>query len=292
MNIHGERLLREREKIYRKSGSIPTKLQKEMDEQDTTSKKKKRKYSRYRAALWGDPKTKAGRQRFSEYLKNLKSADPYLKEERGFVFFRNLPLMSRKKVYKRLREVDLPGYHKVLGRMRAETRHRHEAKELAMAMVHKEDVVAVEHEIDCAASPRLLKLLPLGGLKNILALCVAAGHSRDEVAAMAKMTPSEFNALVTRADVTAAAKEMPNAITHLANGIVLRDLMNGEVTNTTKEADMIVARRSKVAVEVSKETRERTKFSEELEKKREDDVAKRFGIDRKKGEVIDADNKS
>jgi hypothetical protein len=289
VNIRGERLLKEREKIYRKSGSIPATLQQEMEAKDGSSKKK-RKYNNFRKAIWGDPRTAAGQHRFKEFLKNLKNADSFLKDERGFVFFQKLPEGTRKKVYKKLREVDLKGYNTVLGRMRTNTRQRNTVKELAMDLVVKEDCVAVEKEIECGASPRLLKLMPMGGLKNILALAVAAGHTRDEVANMAQMTPAEFNALITPADVTAAAKDMPNAITFLANGIVLRDLMAGNVTNNTKEADMIVARRSKVAVEVSKETRERTKFSDELEKKREDEMAKRFGVDRKKGEVIDASN--
>lgn len=290
MNIRGERVQKEREKLLRKSGSLNTTTGTSQDEGGCSSKKKKGNL--HHQAIWGNPRTAIGRKRFREYLINIKSAEPFLRNARSFIFLKNMGRKTRRQVYKRLREVDLAGYNKVLGRMRNVKYQANKAKLVAMELVVKEDAVAVEQEIDCTSSPRLLKLLPLGGLKNMLALCVAAGHTRDEVAGMAQMEPAEFNALVTAADVRAAAKEMPNAITHLANGIVLRDLLKGEVSTTTKEADMIVARRSKVAVEVSKETRERTKFSDELEKKREDAVATRFGIDRKTGEVVDADNKS
>ena len=293
MNIKGERLLRERQRIYRKSGSVPSHIIQELDA-DTSSagKNMKQKRNRYVNSLWGDPRSRAGKKRFAEYLKNLKGASSYLKDERSIMFFRNLPAHARKRIYQRLNEVDPTGCREIRRRYLAAGRGKKKAEKMAMDMAIKDDTIALEQTVECIGSPRLLKLMPLGGLKNVLALCVAAGHSREEVANMVKMDVSEFNALITNQDVKDAAKEMPNAIVHLANGMVLRDLMQGVVTPMTKEADQIAARRSKVAVEVSKESRERTKFSDEVERKRESDLEKRFGINRLKGEVIDADNKS
>lgn len=291
MNIRGERLLKERKKIYRKSGSVPTHIKQEIGE-DTSSKGKQRRKKRNRkvTSIWGDPRTKAGRMRFREYLKNLKSASSFLKDERGIIFFKSIPRFTRARIYRRLNEVDPTGKKELVRRFKALNRSKKVVEKMAMNMVVKDDDVALTTDIDCAGSPRLLTLMPVGGLAKVLAMCVAAGHSREEVACMVKMDVSDFNRLVTDEKVKEAAKDLPQAIVHLANSIVFRDLLGGTVTNQTKEADQIVARRSKVAVDLSKEGRERTKFSEELEQKREDELAKRFGVDRKKGEITDANS--
>ena len=293
MNIASVTLRKQRERIYRTSGSNDSHTLPEMVAGDSSKGlPPKKKRNRFHVSLWGTPQSRAGRMRFKRYLAGIKSADRFLKDERSIIFFKNMAPKTRKQVYRRLREVDPIGYKKIMGRLIAHGQGLRRAQQVAMSMVVKEDTVAVERVVECAASPRLLKLMPLGGLKNVLALCVAAGHSRDEVAAMVAMEPSEFNAMVTDKDVREAAQEMPKAIVHLANGIVLRDLLKGEINNQTEAADKIAARRSKLAVDISKESRERSKFSEELEKKREDDMTKRFGVDRKKGEAVNADSQS
>ena len=293
MNIYGERRLREQRK-KQQADTTARSATSSNQESDTSSSEKppKKKLNGTRTGVWGDPRTKAGKKRFREYLKNLTSADVFLKNERSVHFLKTLGDRTRSAIYKRLREVDPEGFKKVVSRLNSLGQQLYHSHHADVALDLKADKIVLEQEIDCAGSPKLLKLLPIGGLKNILSLCVAAGYTRDEVASMANMSILEFNAMVTKEDVRAASKDMPNAITHLANGMVLRDLMNGVVTPMTKEADMIVSRRSKVAVEVSKETRERTKFTEDMEKRREEELAKRFGVDRMKGEVIDASNKS
>lgn len=293
MNIRGERLLRERKKIYQKSGSVPSHIKQEVED-DSSSGGKQRKVKRNRkvTSIWGDPRTKAGRMRFSEYLKKLKDASSLVKDERGIIFFKSMPRFTQKRIYRRLDEVDPQGKKELIRKMRALNRSKKVVERMAMKMVVKDDTVALEQTVDCAGTPRILKLMPLGGLAKVLALCVAAGHTREEVANMVKMEISEFNRLIPNDLVKEAAHDLPQAITHLANGIVFRDLLSGVLTNQTKEADQIVARRTKVAVDVSRETRERSKFTEELEEKREAELASRFGVDRKKGETIDANSKS
>jgi hypothetical protein len=242
-------------------------------------------------SVWGNPRLKETRVRFNAYLKKLKNADSFLADDRSVMFVKMLPKTFRDKLYKKLREIDPMGYNKVWSAAKSFGKRNILAKQVALTRAVKGDMAAVNTAIDCATSPTLVKLIPMGGLKNILAMCLAAGYSRDAVAAMAKIDPAMLNTMVTEADIKAAAVDMPKAIAHLANGIVMKDLMAGLATQTTEIADRIAQRRVKVAVDVSRETRERSKFDVEVEQKRDDETAKRFGVNRQEGTVLDADSK-
>ena len=285
--------IREKASAMKASGS-PSYEKYCRDHADILLPKPKKNWNCKAQSIWGDLRVKAGRARFKEYLKNLKNADGFLEKKKSILFLRQLPNEIRGRIYRRLREVDMEGYKKVKHNVASFSQGvaNRTKKKLAKVADVRHDMVMVEQKMDAAASPSIIKLMPIGGLRNVLALCVASGYTRDQVAAMVQMDVTEMNALVTEEDVKAAALDMPRAITHLANGIVMRDLMNGVVTAMTKDADMIAHRRTKVAVDVSQESRKRSKFDDEILAKKEESIVTRFGVDRQKGEAVNADSKS
>jgi hypothetical protein len=290
MFIKSHKSIREQAKVLRDSDS---KAYAELVKAHTDIlSPKKHLWNEKAKAIWGDQRSKAGRMRLKRYLENIKSADPFLAGVRSYTFLDQLPARVRSRIMKRVREVDSLGYKKLKFKLLSVGQIRRNSKKLMTAVDIKNDTVMLEKRIEETATASIIRLMPIGGLKNVLALCIAAGYTRDQVAGMVQMEPAELNALITSEDVKEAAMDMPKAITHLANGIVMRDLLNGMVTPMTKEADMIAHRRTKVAVDVSKETRERSKFDDVVFEQKESELTKRFGVDRKKGEVIDANSKS
>ena len=80
---------------------------------------------------------------------------------------------------------------------------------------------------------------------------------------------------------------IPEAIRNLADQMVLKDLHSGNVTGQTEVVDKISARRTKLAIEAHKEMRETEKEDELVEKKREEDIKKRFKVDRTTGITVE-----
>jgi len=221
----------------------------------------------------------------------------FLKYERSYQFYQMLPQSFRKKIRKHFGEVDPEGLREMdrrikSARMKASHAARDRRRLPAPVIDMKEIAVAIELECLEYTDTTLVQFIPATGVKNVLAICLAAGYSKAEVAAMVDIDPSRLNALVSSRDVKAAAKLMPEAIAFLADGKVMRDLMKGEVSSETERADKISERRRKVHIEQRKEGREARKDHEELENRKEKQLAKRFGVDRKEGKVIDVEDET
>lgn len=120
-----------------------------------------------------------------------------------------------------------------------------------------------------------------------MAICVAAGYTREEAAAALKIDVTDFNSMVKPEDVRTALKDLPNAVVNAADQKVMKDLLQGNVSSTTDIADRISQRRKKLLLDLYDANTGVRKDSKALEEKREDELKRRFGVDRQKGEVID-----
>lgn len=133
----------------------------------------------------------------------------------------------------------------------------------------------------------MVRFVDSDGVKGLIALCLASGHKREEVAKMIGLEISEINGMVTNEDIMKARRRMPNAVIEAAEQKVMRDLLNGQVTEETSRADMIVTRRRKLQIDAHAEVR--MSETDEEKQEREKKLLGRFGVDRQKGAVIEAE---
>jgi len=106
---------------------------------------------------------------------------------------------------------------------------------------------------------------------------------------MIGLSIAEINSMVDDVDIASALRRMPEAVANLADQVVMRDLLKGEVTEKTARADMISSRRRKIAIDAHAEKRVDESASKKQLKAKEDNVTNRFGVDRKEGKVIDVE---
>jgi len=245
---------------------------------------------RKRCGLGGDIRSKQQRWMFNRYLKNITSAETFLSKG-GVKFYRQFSVRAKEWIRKRLKEVDPEGLEKFRRMMCQGRFHRKRKKQMAFIASEgpQEDLVALSHIDTGMEGVSRIRFMHLGGLKNVLAICLAAGYRPDEVAAMAQMDVTDLTSLVSKEDIKAAVREMPEAITMAADQMVMRDLLKGEATEMTSRADLIASRRRKTALDVSAEVREIRRESSELRERREKHLVDRFGVDRQKGETIDVE---
>lgn len=244
------------------------------------------------ASLWGDLKKKYVRTLFKAYLAGLTSAKPYYHNARAIHWFNGLRGLRKAAIYKRLAEVDPEGCRLLKGKIAGMGHHEQSLKKHKFVptneAVRKESVLVTQEQL-VTANASVLRFVPMGGIKKALSLVRAAGYTPDETAAIFNMKPEDVNAMATPEDIKAARREIPEAVRAAADGYVLRDLMAGHVGATTEIADRISARRTKLVLDMSAEQRALQREDKVVEDKREDDMAARFGVDRKKGEVIEAE---
>jgi hypothetical protein len=181
--------------------------------------------------------------------------------------------------------------------MRTLTRQKNRRNDYVPTGVElKETTVALTKQIDELPGVSEIKFMDIRGLKSIIALAIAAGYKREEVAAMAQMDPGDINAMVTEDDIKRAAREMPDAVIHAADQVVMRDLLTGHVDERTSRADLIAHRRRKLVLDARSDAREQRKEHAALTEKREQHYEQRFGVKREKeveAEVIeDEDSQS
>lgn len=228
------------------------------------------------------------RKKFERYVKKLEDATPF-HTRGGIIFYRRFSDKCRKMIREKLERVDPEGLKKMMNMTHRGDLRKKRPKQLDFVKSEgpPEDLVALSKEVVGMEGVKRIRFMHLGGLKNILAICLAAGYHPDEVAAMAKMDISDLNSLVTKEDVKAAMTGMPEAIALAADQLVMRDLITGKATEETGRADMIATRRRKTVLDASAEGRELRREDEELEGRREKHLKDRFGVDRQKGKVID-----
>jgi len=242
------------------------------------------------ASLWGNLQKRFVRTLFEKYLEGLTSAKPYYRNNRAICWFKGLKGVRKNAIYKRLKEVDYEGCEVLKAKIRSMAVHANSLKRHKFVPTNKEvaqQSVLVEQEQLVTGNASILRFVPLGGMQKALSLVRAAGYSPDETAAIFNMKPEDVNSLATVEAIRAARREVPEAVRAAADGYVLRDLMAGNVSANTEIADRISARRTKLVLDMSAEQRALTKEDKVVEDQREDDLASRFGVDRKKGEVIE-----
>jgi len=227
----------------------------------------------------------------------LTSAKNFLGSPRALAYFHSLSVTRQKAIKKRLRDIDPEGCKRMKGlwiSLKAKARHREKLANPALQTPDNEsrqrDLSLVQTRLQEQGTPGEVRVISLAGFKHMLATCLAI-YRPEEVAAFAGMELGELNSLVKPADLEEARKAVPEAIKVLADRVVLRDLSQGNVTQTTEIADRISARRVKIALDVHAEQRETTKDDELLQKQREKDIRERFRVDRGTGILIEGEAK-
>ena len=206
----------------------------------------------------------------------------FLQNPRAVLWYAGL---SRKKKYllrQHLEKVD-PGSPKKITIYLIRVKKRNKNQSVLAPKVKAKDLketqIAVRESIDQVRGASVLRFMDGSGLKSLLALCLAAGMTPEETAALGKMDISSLNDLVSVEDVKEARKQMPEAIVHAANQIVLKDLLEGEITDRTEKADRIVDRRVKQGLKAHGEKRkDRREEDRALSEQRRKHAAQRFGV--------------
>jgi len=268
------------EKATKKSTASSTKTK--SDSSASSSSK-----SHFRKTPWGICGSISERLKFKAYLAKLTSAEIFVQPTgAGIVFLKTLPPRHEARIMKRLRDIDPDGYEKLkkLASSLAQRRRRKKEnkKRSLMPVVTdgdmKECVLGVEQAIAEVPNASMVRFVSEDGVKHVASICLAAGYKREETALMLGMALGELNMLVTDDDIKSAVKDVNRAVVAAADQKVLRDLLRGEVSDETNRADLIASRRKKLVLDASAEARNIVKDTEELQKKRERYLNKRFGV--------------
>lgn len=249
---------------------------------------------------WGRIRTKRAETRFHEWLKNVHSAEQMCKSGRTPVFMKVIPQRWREAIYKHLREVDpngekwLKSVARSTGRQLKHKMKMHREQKI-MQKNEEEDrktgekMALLEQKIKEHPRISLLKYVPVGGLQNILAMAVAAGYTREQVAELCETPLDVVNELVTDEVLLNVSHKIPEAIVRLADLRVYRDLVKGDLDETTDLADKIAGRRRKLVVDLMKKNPnvrpdDTVKDIQAIAENVESSIKDRFGVDRKGGE--------
>lgn len=253
--------------------------------------KEKSPSGRSKNSRWGNLQLKCNKSRMLQWVASIESVDKFTHSQAGLILYKGLSAAVKCYVRKRLRSVDPEGLKRLTWLL-----HRH-AADMA-ARKKREEVVPELTENDVAAMEEVaikdpavtkFRFVPMEGVSNLLALALAAGYKREEVAAMAGLDTAELVHFVTMDDVNRMKKEMPDAIVNAANQKVMRDFLVDGVDENTERADRIAARRLKLKLDASAEVRELRREHGDLQERREKHLRSRFGVDRKTGEAIDVE---
>ena len=252
-------------------------------------KAKKIRVARSVHTPWGISGLLSTRTNFNYWLEGLKKASDLMRSEGCIIYFMTLPVVMNQRILKHLKEVDPGGYRELIVARQKTMRKKSLAKKVKPPKpMKRKDVTALVKigELD-VKDLSMVKYIPIEGIRNVLAICLASGYTKEEVAAQVGVTVPELNGIVTDKSIANARRVLPEVIMAMADGKVLRDLMEGDITENTARADMIAARRRKTFIDQNQEGRNDRKDHEALEEQRDERHKERFGVDRKKGKVID-----
>lgn len=234
---------------------------------------------------------KSVRSSFKAYVSRIVSAKHFLENPRSIAFYFSLSPVRRKKLKERLQSVDPDGLQELRRRWASLLGHARKLRNirdrggLSASESRTKEMAIVQTKLQEQGVPGEVRVISLEGFKRLLSTALAV-YRPEEVAAFAGMELGSLNSLVTVEDVAAVRKMVPEAIRHLADRVVLRDLSQGTVTPQTEIADRISARRIKSAIDLHAEQRETDKDDEILQKQREKELRERFRVDRHTGVKI------
>jgi len=212
--------------------------------------------------VWGDPKKKSDRSRFLNYLQKLTSAQKLISRG-GVLFYRGLPEKWRLLLAKRLREVDQEGFRRFLHFVSRVRKYKRKETEFLLASPtssgpgETDDLIALTSDQLEQEGIEKVQFIHLGGLRNFMAMYLAAGNTPDELCALLKIEKETLGRYVSMQDVTEAQKKSSEAIVKLADAKVLKDMLGGNVTDDTNKADLIASRRRNMELKVLQLARRR-----------------------------------
>jgi len=236
------------------------------------------------------------RRAFSNFLRCVASVDCILNSPGGVHWFLGLKPLIKARLRKHLASLGTSNVVKLRSAIKALQRdmefERRISQEKDIQEALKGDRIMVERALQ--TRPSLVRLIPVSGegIKNVCAILLASGYVRSEVAKMVGMTEEQLIGTVSTEDIQTAKRRVPEAVTHLADGIVMRDLMSGVAGPGTEVADRIAARRRKLNIDAIKLAKGMTPESNEAHVERQKHLQDRFGVtldvEEKKNENSDA----
>lgn len=245
---------------------------------------------------WGNLRTKGGQTNFKRYLKSLVSADPFLSSTGRIEWLHRQNAVTKHRIMQKLKEADPEGYRKLKGRIISLGLTGRKKEEMFTKEELDEDaqkgMMAVEEAQESTPGMSLVRLVPSLGLKNLVALCMMAGYTKAEIAKFLRMDEGDLGD-INKDDLSNARKDMAKSIVLLADQKVLKDFLEGNVTDRTEMVDRIVARRMKTAIDMHAEERESSRILPDPVRDVDSDrrLAERFGVDRQAGVLVDVEIK-
>ena len=253
--------------------------------------------SRMTLAAWKNPKV------FQKYLDGLKSAKRFA-NDKGMDFLYRLPATRRRRIFKRLREIDPEAVDKIAMLKRQRTARRTRAKRekkrmeeaAAVKRANEADQIAIANIDYREEGVTQFSFVDADCMLDIVAMLLCAGYEKKDIK---KKFPKLDIKLIDKVDNNRMQKmkrKVPDAIIDAADKKVLRDLIDGEVTGSTTKADLIAHRRRKINIEKAKVIAGgRGNLLPSQEREKEKKLKDRFGfekkpIDVKAEEIKDEDN--
>lgn len=197
---------------------------------------------------------------FKKYLKSLNSCDRFLNEKNARWLLR-IGSSRRKRIEKRLKEVDPEGYEKVISMTRSITHKRIEARKRKKLHTNEITQKALERELIALANSappeenhgvETFKYVQADTVLEMIASLMASGYTKDEIAKRTSFSTDLINA-VTPDHVKAVKRLIPNAIVDALEQKVYRDLIDtGAVTQEMERADRMISRRRKNYLDATK----------------------------------------
>lgn len=236
-----------------------------------------------KASPWGDLHTKSGRWTFNRYLRNLKSAEQ-LATKGGVRLLRGLSGNVKRKIYKRLREVDPEGtkelVKKIQGTVVGTRRRRRERKAMQEAVLEKhakdlDDLLLVEGPYHKDEST-VATFVSGKGMYHAAAIYMAAGYKPSDVANKLDLPVEDIINNVTKDMVRRVKTRLSAEIVAAADGKVLQDLLEGSADDSTNRADLIATRRRKLVIDARGPRGDGDRLSEGERKMKEDLYHQRF----------------
>jgi len=225
---------------------------------------------------------------FGTYLDSLKSAKRFTNEG-ALHFLRSLTATQRKAIYDRLRKVDPEGLKELKKLSCSLTAAKNREKKLPIkegARDHKLEVAQAKYESEGITE---FRAIADDGILDLLAMCKASGMTNKEICEKLHVEP-EILSRITKEDVARIRKRMPEHIAQMADGVVYRELAEGNVPAAV--AERIRTSHRKLQLDILEASRDRTPALPSEAKESEKDHKDFFDVEITDAkEVTDEDNK-
>jgi len=225
--------------------------------------------------------------------------------EKGCWFLYHLPVGRRRKIFKRLREIDPTSVDRIAVIKRRKTRMKNQKKidkkkmeqSLAVKRAHEESRVAITSMNYVEEGVTQFSFIEADSILDIIAMLMCAGYEKKEIKKKFPKLDIKLIEQVDNARIQKMKRRVPDAIIDAADKKVLKNLIDGEVDGSTTKADLIAHRRRKINLEAAKFVLPDSKSDPAKEREKRDKLKERFGykpktIDVTPEEIKNEDNEA